>query len=151
MKIRKKCGLLPNRGGEGGSRMVVKSQTSILEKYFFQWACRIILGPPQHVSHFFYTLKSWDRVRPPLQKSQLLQIFFAASKNKYGYYFAFKVLPLNRYVLRLKDSKHTYWAHADSIWRQKIKIKRVFIFWRRLAIFLAIWPDFEQQKLWFKR
>ena len=33
-KTRKKCGLLPNRG-EGGSRRVVKCQTSILEKYFF--------------------------------------------------------------------------------------------------------------------
>ena len=33
-KTRKKFGLLPNRGG--GSRRVVKSQTSILEKYFFQ-------------------------------------------------------------------------------------------------------------------
>ena len=33
-KTRKKCGLLPN-WGEGGSRMVVKCQTSILEKYFF--------------------------------------------------------------------------------------------------------------------
>ena len=31
---RKKCGLLPNWGG-AGSRMVVKCQTSILEKYFF--------------------------------------------------------------------------------------------------------------------
>ena len=33
-KKRKKCGLLPNWGG-AGSRMVVKCQTSILEKYFF--------------------------------------------------------------------------------------------------------------------
>ena len=33
-KTRKKCGLLPN-WGEGGSRRVVKCQTSILEKYFF--------------------------------------------------------------------------------------------------------------------
>ena len=33
-KKRKKCGLLPN-WGEGGSRMVVKCQTAILEKYFF--------------------------------------------------------------------------------------------------------------------
>ena len=33
-KKRKKSGLLPNWGG-GGSRMVVKCQTAILEKYFF--------------------------------------------------------------------------------------------------------------------
>ena len=33
-KNRKKCGLLPNWGG-AGSRMVVKCQTAILEKYFF--------------------------------------------------------------------------------------------------------------------
>ena len=37
--------------GGGGSRRVVKCQTSILEKYFFQLACRIILGPPKHVLH----------------------------------------------------------------------------------------------------
>ena len=33
-KSGKKSGLLPNRGA-GGSRRVVKCQTSILEKYFF--------------------------------------------------------------------------------------------------------------------
>ena len=33
-KFRKKSDLLPNRG-EGGSQMVVKKQTSILETYFF--------------------------------------------------------------------------------------------------------------------
>ena len=33
-KTRKKCGLLPNWGG-AGSRMVIKCQTAILEKYFF--------------------------------------------------------------------------------------------------------------------
>ena len=38
-KKTKKSGLLPNRGGGGwGSRRVVKSKTSILEKLFFQRA-----------------------------------------------------------------------------------------------------------------
>ena len=48
MKIRKKSGLLPNRGGVSeGSKM----PNLYFGKVFFQLACRIILGPPKHVLH----------------------------------------------------------------------------------------------------
>ena len=52
-KIRKKYGLLPNQGG--GSPRVNKNQTSSLQMCFFQWACRIIVGPPKHVLHLVWS------------------------------------------------------------------------------------------------
>ena len=55
---RTKSGLLPNQGGVGvseGSKKtkVFQKQNSILENNF-QWACRIILGPPKHVVHLVW-------------------------------------------------------------------------------------------------
>ena len=39
----------------GGSARVVKNHTAFLKKYFFQRACRIILGPPKHVLHLVWS------------------------------------------------------------------------------------------------
>ena len=52
-KSREKYGLLPNPGG--GSPRVMKKPNCFFGKVFFQWACRIILGPPKHVLHLVWS------------------------------------------------------------------------------------------------
>ena len=49
-KKRKNCALLTNRGWGGGQNKRKKANL-YFGKLFFQWACRIILGPPKHVLH----------------------------------------------------------------------------------------------------
>merc|ERR1712055_339418 len=53
-KIRKKYGLLPNRGA-GGSARVVKKPNCFFEKSIFQRVSRIVLGPPKHVLHLVWS------------------------------------------------------------------------------------------------
>ena len=42
-------------GGKGSARVVKKPYCFFEKKYFFQRACRIILGPPKHVSHLVWS------------------------------------------------------------------------------------------------
>ena len=65
---RTKSGLLPNQGGVGvseGSKKtkVFQKQNSILENNF-QWACRIILGPPKHVVHLVWLFFAFRPITP---------------------------------------------------------------------------------------
>ena len=54
-KIRKKSGLLPNRGG-GGPEVYINNQPPSAIMCFFKWACKTILGPPKHVLHLDWSV-----------------------------------------------------------------------------------------------
>ena len=89
---RTKSGLLPNQGGVGvseGSKKtkVFQKQNSILENNF-QWACRIILGPPKHVVHLVwsaYIISTAIRAALKIaQRSRILGKRRPVSKNKFN-------------------------------------------------------------------
>ena len=111
----------------GGSRRVLKSQTSILEKYFFQWACRIILGPPKHVLHLVWSCLDTYLALKTTLKVSLYSYLNPANSGQImtintGNLFVFEVGPSVKLVSAIKD----------AIFNKKMGVN--FILWRRQAV-----------------
>ena len=73
-KIRKKGGLLPNRGG--GPEVYIKNQPPSVIMYFLKWACKTILGPLKHVLHLVWSVYVTSKAIKTALKVELLRFFF---------------------------------------------------------------------------
>ena len=74
LKIRKKSGLLPNRGG--GPEVYINNQPPSAIMCFLKWACKTILGPLKHVLHLVWSVYVTSKAIKTALKVELLRFFF---------------------------------------------------------------------------
>ena len=78
-----------------------KNNTAFFGKVFFQWACRIVLGPPKHVLHLVWSV--------PDISTALKVAEWPKSCEKEGQYykvnlFGFEMGPSVKFVLAIIDA-----------------------------------------------
>ena len=80
-----------------------KSHTAFLEKYFFQWACRIILGRPKHVLHLVWSACIISTaIRTALKAAR--RSWILGKRRSEGNLLVFEMVPNVTFVPTIKDA-----------------------------------------------
>ena len=124
MKIRKKCGLLPNRGGVSeGSKM----PNLYFGKVFFQLACRIILGPSKHLLHLVWSCLDVYQALKTTLKVLVNSYFMLANSGR-----IMTINIGNLFIFEVGPSVNFFLAVTEAIFNKKIGVNFLFGNWLTL-------------------